>query len=382
MHNLFITVFAYNMIDVLGKNSDQNSIPSKSRIMAGVSGGVDSAVTVALLQEKGYEVSGVFMRNWEDDDGTEECTSMRDWMDAQRVCDKLGVELTQVNFSQEYKEKVFAPFISALKQGWTPNPDILCNSNIKFSSLLDFARKNGVDYLATGHYARLRRQQGKALLSKAKDREKCQTYFLCQVKDFSRCLMPLGDKTKDEVRTYARKIGLHNHAKKDSTGICFIGERNFSVFISRYIQDRPGEIVDKRGRVLGMHRGLFHYTLGQRRGLGIGGNREYDESPWFVIAKNQQDNHLVVAQGKAEPDLYAKELTASAINWIGDKPDLPLKCSAKIRYRMQDVECEIREGETNDELKVVFTREQRSITAGQFVVFYVDELCLGGGMIL
>lgn len=363
----------------------QNITKKPQNIMVAVSGGVDSAVTAWLLKDKGHKVTGVFMRNWEDDDGTEECTSMEDWLDAQRVCDTLGIELLQTNFSKEYKDKVFAPFIDSLKQGYTPNPDILCNAMIKFDALRDFAFSQGADCLATGHYSRLVQQGDHTLLFQAKDTNKCQSYFLYRVPDFSKTLMPLGELTKQQVREVAKKIGLHNHNKKDSTGICFIGERNFSNFISRYIQEKPGDILDKSGKRVGQHRGLFHYTLGQRQGLGIGGVKDAPDAPWFVVYKNLADNQLIVAQGDDDESLYSDELTANSLHWIGPAPKLsaaqPIKCGAKIRYRSEVASCIINPLEAPDSIRVKFDEPQRAITPGQSVVFYLDDRCLGGGVV-
>ena len=384
-----------------------SSSPQKSaRIMVALSGGVDSATTAALLQQQGHDVSGVFMRNWEDDDGSPECTSMQDWMDAQRVGDKLKIQVQQVNFSDMYKSKVFKPFLHSLEMGLTPNPDVLCNTTIKFAALRQYAKSAGVDYLATGHYARLslaKTTNGypQVYLFAAHDKNKCQSYFLYEVGDFSNCLMPLGEMNKSEVRAMAKKFGLHNHAKKDSVGLCFIGKRNFSEFISRYINDEPGDIIRQDGKVLGHHRGLFHYTIGQRQGLGIGGikgegqkdggikdegQKDAKGDAWFVIGKNKATNQLVVAQGGANPALYHKELMAATLSWVGAKPDLAknsLRCTAKIRYRMQAEPCMVYQAtDTSQEaLRVVFDAPQRAITPGQSVVFYDGERCLGGGII-
>ncbi len=389
-----------------------SSSPQKSaRIMVALSGGVDSATTAALLQQQGHDVSGVFMRNWEDDDGSPECTSMQDWMDAQRVGDKLKIQVLQVNFSDMYKSKVFKPFLHSLEMGLTPNPDVLCNTTIKFAALRQYAKSAGVDYLATGHYARLslaKTTNGypQVHLFAAHDKNKCQSYFLYEVGDFSNCLMPLGEMNKSEVRAMAKKFGLHNHAKKDSVGLCFIGKRNFSEFISRYINDEPGDIIRQDGKVLGHHRGLFHYTIGQRQGLGIGGIKDEgikDEGQkgegikdggqkdakgdaWFVISKNKATNQLVVAQGGTNPALYHKELMAATLSWVGAKPDLTnnsLRCTAKIRYRMQAEPCTVHQAtDTSQEaLRVVFDAPQRAITPGQSVVLYDGERCLGGGII-
>lgn len=369
---------------------------STPHIMVAVSGGVDSAVTAALLQKEGYKVTGVFMRNWEDDDGTEECTSMEDWLDAQKVCDSLNIELLQTNFSKEYKAQVFEPFIELLKKGHTPNPDVLCNAMIKFAALREFALNQGADFLATGHYSRLVQDGEHTLLFQAKDQEKCQSYFLYRVGSFAKCLMPLGNMQKDQVRTLAKQMGLHNHNRRDSTGICFIGKRNFSKFIDRYITEQPGNIVDESGKIVGQHKGLFHYTLGQRQGLGIGGikggikseaNDTYS-APWFVIGKNMLENQLIVTQGEEASSLYSSELTADSLQWIGPKPELslrPFACQAKVRYRSVTSSCtlQLTQGSAEDPEQVIvkFNEPQRALTLGQSVVFYLDDRCLGGGII-
>lgn len=377
--------------------------PSNSHIMVALSGGVDSATSAALLQRSGYKVSGVFMRNWEDDDGTAECTSMKDWLDVQRVGDKLKIEVHQVNFSDIYKSKVFLPFLRSLSMGFTPNPDILCNTVIKFSALREYVKSSGADYLATGHYARLfanrEESYGKdnmpIYLFQAKDKSKCQSYFLYDVGNFSKCLMPLGEMDKLQVRAMAKEFGLHNYSKKDSVGLCFIGKRNFSEFVSNYIDDEPGDIVDQDGKIMGQHRGLFHYTIGQRQGLGIGGqkgrqtnttNNAKPNNAWFVTDKKAAVNQLVVAQGDDSPALYKKELTAGAIRWIGEEYDFknaPLECMVKIRYRMPEVSCKVylTKASSYQEVRVKFAKPQRAITPGQSAVFYSKARCLGGSII-
>ena len=359
--------------------------PTKQEVFVALSGGVDSAMAAALLQEQGHKIRAVFMRNWMDDDGTPECTALQDWMDAQRVCEHLGIELQQVNFSDLYKEKVFHPFLRALADGLTPNPDVLCNHFIKFRAFRHYAEQQGARWMATGHYARLASRgetssgQAAPYLYCAYDKTKCQTYFLFAVPSFAHCLMPLGNLTKKRVREQAKKRGLPNHAKKDSTGLCFIGERNFSRFISRYLEDQPGDIIDTQGGVHGHHRGLFHHTIGQRQGLGIGGRKGLEQNPWYVVAKDRRKNRLIVAQGASHPSLYTSMAEITDLHWINETPRFPLSCQAKIRYRMQSVPCAVTA--SADKCRLVFDEPQRAVTAGQAAVLYQEEKCLGGGFI-
>jgi len=349
---------------------------AKQLVFVALSGGVDSALTAALLQEKGYEVIAVFMRNWMDDDGRPECTSLADWLSARRVCDHLGIEIQQVNFSQLYKKKVFHPFLRGLAEGITPNPDVLCNHFIKFQALKHYVRQQGGQLLATGHYARLVSMPPQ--LHRAYDSTKCQTYFLFAVNNFDNCLMPLGDLRKSQVRAMAKKRRLPNYARKDSTGLCFIGERNFSRFISRYIKDDPGEIVDGQGKVHGQHRGLFHYTIGQRRGLGIGGKTNSAHSAWYVIKKDKKNNRLIV--GQQANALYANEICITNLHWINEPPKLPLNCQVQIRYRSQSSPC-IVSSPKEGHCFLQFTQPQKAATPGQAAVLYQGERCLGGGFI-
>lgn len=348
---------------------------ARQSVFVALSGGVDSALAAALLQEQGYEVVAVFMRNWMDDDGRPECTSLADWLSARRVCDHLGIELRQVNFSQLYKEKVFNPFLRGLIGGTTPNPDVLCNHFIKFQALKHYVHHQGGQLLATGHYARLVSTQ----LHRAYDRAKCQTYFLFAVNNFDNCLMPLGDLSKSEVRSMAKKRRLPNYARKDSTGLCFIGERNFSRFISRYLKDDPGDIVDGQGKLRGQHRGLFHYTIGQRRGLGIGGNNDSAHSAWYVIDKDKRHNRLIVAQQTNA--LYASEIHINNLHWINEPPDFPLNCQVQIRYRSQSSSCIVSEPK-GGYCSLRFAEPQKAATPGQAAVLYQGERCLGGGFIV
>ena len=363
---------------------------SRLKVAVAMSGGVDSSVTAALMRDRGYDVVGVYMRNWRDDDRTPACTSVRDWLDVQRVCHKLKIECRSVEFSDLYKKQVFEPFLRDLRLGLTPNPDVMCNHHIKFRALRHYVAELGADVMATGHYACLRAEDQtakQAQLYTACDKEKCQTYFLFAAAPFTNCVMPLGEMRKSQVRALARSLGLHNHAKKDSTGLCFIGERNFSRFIARYIEDAPGAIVDGTGRRLGQHRGLFHYTIGQRRGLGIGGIKPNGQkasnstgAAWYVVAKERAANRLIVAQGRQNKHLYARAARIADVCWVGAPPRLPLTCTVKTRYRMQAVSCRLLKAE-GTELILRFAQPHRAVTPGQAAVFYKDARCLGGGFI-
>lgn len=355
---------------------------SHSKVIVGMSGGVDSSVSALLLQQQGYHVEGLFMKNWDEDDGTEYCTAKADFADAQAVADRLGIVLHGANFAAEYWDNVFEHFLSEYRAGRTPNPDILCNREIKFKAFLDYATHLGADLIATGHYVRRGEHHGKTSLLKGLDSNKDQSYFLHQVghEELARTLFPVGDIDKSVVREIAESAGLATAKKKDSTGICFIGERRFKDFLQQYLPAQPGVIESLDGEVLGQHQGLMYHTIGQRQGLGIGGLANHSEAPWYVVDKDLQRNVLLVAQGNEHPALYKSSLAMTDIFWIaGTAPALPLRCSAKVRYRQADQACEVRATERG--FSVHFDSPQRAITPGQSVVFYTGEHCLGGGVI-
>ncbi|WP_273475627.1 tRNA 2-thiouridine(34) synthase MnmA [Spongiibacter nanhainus] len=357
--------------------------PEDTKVIVGMSGGVDSSVAALLLQQQGYQVEGLFMKNWNEDDGTEYCTAMVDLADAAAVCKKLDIYLHTANFANEYWDNVFEHFLSEYRAGRTPNPDILCNKEIKFRAFLDHAVTLGGDYIATGHYARRRAiTENNAQLLKGLDPEKDQSYFLHAVsgRELARTLFPVGELEKPAVRALAEQHGLVTHNKKDSTGICFIGERRFKDFLQQYLPAQPGDIETLEGEILGRHSGLMYHTIGQRQGLGIGGVRDAGDAPWYVVDKDLQRNVLLVAQGKQHPRLFKGALTASELHWVeGSEPELPLRCMAKTRYRQPDQACRL---EKSDEgYTVVFDQPQRAVTPGQSVVFYQDDICLGGGII-
>ncbi|MCH9698302.1 MAG: tRNA 2-thiouridine(34) synthase MnmA [Gammaproteobacteria bacterium] len=357
----------------------------KHNITVGMSGGVDSSVTARILLDQGHHVSALFMKNWEEDDGTDACTAVADLADAEQVCSVLGIPLKTVNFAHEYWELVFENFLSESAAGRTPNPDILCNQHIKFKAFLDFALQNGADKIATGHYARVEQRDGYFALLKAQDLNKDQTYFLYRLtqKALSRCVFPLGALQKPEVRKIAIESGFDNHAKKDSTGICFIGERNFRPFLQRFLPAQPGEIQTTEGQVLGEHQGLMYYTLGQRQGLGIGGVRGIEaEQPWYVVKKDLTSNVLMVGQGHDHPLLFSQTLTANQLTWLsGHSQPQQFQCHAKSRYRQADQACHVELDEAQKTCEVRFQHPQRALTPGQSIVFYNDDECLGGGVI-
>ncbi len=348
-------------------------------VVIGMSGGVDSAVSAYLLQRQGYNVIALFMHNWEEeDDGV--CTAEQDFEDVKRVSDRLGIAYYSVNFAKAYRERVFSYFLDEYRKGRTPNPDVLCNREIKFGPFIDYAKALGADFVATGHYCGIEHVNGAHYLLKAKDQNKDQTYFLNQLsqKQLENVIFPLADLTKTEVRQIAEELGLVNAAKKDSTGICFIGERNFRKFLQQYLPNQAGEIVDIHGNHVGEHIGLMYYTLGQRRGLGLGGSKEGD-GRWFVAEKDMQHNRLVVSHGD-ESVLMSNALVASGVNFIPVAPAEKFRCRAKFRYRQseQDVEVSLLDG---GKIKVDFCQPQRAVTPGQFVVLYDDRRCLGGATI-
>ena len=353
-----------------------------ARVIVGMSGGVDSAVAALLLRDAGHKVVGLFMKNWDDDDGTEYCTAAQDLLEAEAACHRLGIELLEVNFARQYWDDVFAHFLAEYAAGRTPNPDVLCNREIKFKVFQQYALQIGANFIATGHYARLRRTtEGAPALLRALDSNKDQTYFLHAVPaaQFADVLFPIGGLTKPKVRAIAQQSGLHNHGRKDSTGICFIGERRFSDFLKRYLPAQPGEIVTDNDRVIGQHAGLMHYTIGQRQGIRLGGQRNGSGEPWYVADKDLSNNRLRVVQGAAHPALLRSALQANQIAWLA-RPELPLRCTARTRYRQTDQTCEVR-SLSDETLAVQFDAPQRAITPGQYVVFYLGQQCLGGAVI-
>lgn len=355
---------------------------SNRKVIVGMSGGVDSSVSAWLLMQQGYEVEGLFMKNWEEDDGTEYCTAIADLADAQQVCDKLGIPLHTANFSADYWDNVFEHFLEEYKAARTPNPDILCNREIKFKAFLEYAQELGADMIATGHYTRLKKSNNQAKLLKGLDGNKDQSYFLHAVEEaaFSKTLFPVGEIEKTEVRQIAEEQGFITHNKKDSTGICFIGERRFKDFLETYLPAQPGEIRSIDGDLLGQHDGLMFYTMGQRQGLKIGGVKGAPESAWYVAKKDLQNNQLIVVQGGDHPALMSSSLTCSSIHFINGKPaSFPFKCSAKTRYRQSDQSCTLTRKENS--WLVEFDEPQRAVTPGQSLVLYSGDHCLGGGII-
>ncbi len=351
-------------------------------VVCGMSGGVDSSVAALLLKEQGYNVIGVFMKNWEETSPDGACSSEEDYFFVKQVCSKIGIAYYTVNYAKEYYDRVFEYFLDEYKKGRTPNPDVLCNREIKFGPFLEFAKKIGADYIATGHYAKTMKKDGKTYLLKSKDLNKDQSYFLNQLsqEQLDKVLFPLCDLDKPVVREIASKNGLINAKRKDSTGICFIGERNFRNFLKNYLPLKPGRIVSTDGRDLGEHIGLAYYTIGQRKGLNIGGRNDGNGKPYFVVKKDLENNTLIVSQGE-EDCLFSSGLISYNVNWIPTKPkENKFSCSAKFRYRQPDqkVDVEILE---NGHVVVSFKERQRAITEGQFVVFYDGNICLGGGVI-
>jgi tRNA (5-methylaminomethyl-2-thiouridylate)-methyltransferase len=369
-----------------------HSSTKKARIVVGMSGGVDSSVTAWLLKQQGYEVLGLFMKNWEDDDDSEYCSSRQDWLDAASVADVIGIDIEAVNFASEYKDRVFAEFLREYSAGRTPNPDVLCNAEIKFKAFLDHAMSLGADLIATGHYARVREVRhadgrSEFQLLKGLDSSKDQSYFLHRLNQaqLSRARFPLGEITKQEVRRIAAELGLPNAAKKDSTGICFIGERPFREFLNRYLHTQPGPIKTPEGVVLGQHQGLAFHTLGQRKGLGIGGvkGRQRDDGTadaWYAARKDIPNNTLYVVQGHDHPWLLSRELSASDASWVAGRPPSPGAYAAKTRYRQADARCTVERAEAGD-FTLKFEQAQWAVTPGQSAVLYDGDICLGGGII-
>jgi tRNA-specific 2-thiouridylase len=368
------------------------SSASKGRVVVGMSGGVDSSVSAWLLKEQGYDVLGLFMKNWEDDDDSEYCSSRQDWLDAVSVADLIGVDIEAVNFAAEYKDRVFSDFLREYSAGRTPNPDVLCNAEIKFKAFLDHAMSLGAQYIATGHYARVRTVQTqdgpRCELLKALDQTKDQSYFLHRLtqSQLAKTLFPLGEIPKTEVRRIARSLGLPNAAKKDSTGICFIGERPFREFLSRYLPTQPGPIRTTDGNIVGRHQGLSFYTLGQRKGLGIGGvkGRQHDDGTadaWYTARKDLERNTLYVVQGHEHPWLLSSRLQAQDASWVAGCAPAPGAYAAKTRYRQADAACAL-QASAPDGFELNFSESQWAVTPGQSAVLYAGDTCLGGGIIL
>ena len=382
---------AYRLSDIA---QSYGKAPKDIKVIVGMSGGVDSSVSAVLLQQAGFHVEGLFMKNWEEDDGSEYCTAMTDLADAQAVADKIGIKLHTANFAMEYWDNVFEHFLAEYQAGRTPNPDILCNKEIKFKAFLDYASGPqfglGADFIATGHYARRGfGQDGRAQLLRSLDTNKDQSYFLHAVggDKIAKTLFPIGELEKPQVRAIAQKYDLITANKKDSTGICFIGERKFKDFLQQYLPAQKGDIYTDDGIKIGTHDGLMYYTIGQRGGIGIGGVANRPEEPWFVLHKDLTNNRLIVGQGHDHAMLQSTELTAYKLDW-GIAPPAQIfgkqgfRCTAKTRYRQSDQDCTVFAlDETGDTVKVVFGDAQRAVTQGQSVVFYDGDICLGGGVI-
>lgn len=365
-------------------SAEQRAENSKIKVICGMSGGVDSSVSAFILQQQGYQVEGLFMKNWEEDDDTDYCTAAADLADAQAVCDKLGIKLHKINFAAEYWDNVFEHFLAEYKAGRTPNPDILCNKEIKFKAFLEYAAEDlGADFIATGHYVRRTPLNQQPKLLRGLDSNKDQSYFLYTLSEqqIAQSLFPVGEIEKPIVRAIAEDLGLVTAKKKDSTGICFIGERKFKDFLSRYLPAQAGDIKTLDGEVIGRHQGLMYHTLGQRKGLGIGGVKGASENAWYVVEKDLINNVLIVAQGQDNSALLSTGLIASQLDWVDRKPIREnLSCTVKTRYRQADITCEIQPID-DETIRVIFDEPQIAVTPGQSAVFYQGEVCLGGGII-
>lgn len=356
-----------------------------TRVVIGMSGGVDSSVAALLLKQQGYDVVGLFMKNWDDTDDEGYCTATEDYEDVAKVAEQIGIPYYSVNFEKEYWDRVFEYFLQEYRNGRTPNPDVMCNKEIKFKAFLDYAMGLGADYIAMGHYAQLETDEnGVVHLLRGKDANKDQTYFLSQLSQaqLKKAIFPLGHLEKPQVRKIAEEAGLATAKKKDSTGVCFIGERDFNEFLANYLPNKPGKMMTLDGREMGEHMGLMYYTIGQRQGLGIGGTAGTSNEPWFVIGKDQATQTLYVGQGYHHDNLYSEYLEASEIHFTTDNwTEKEFECTAKFRYRQKDINVKVQLDESGTKAKVIFDEPVRAVTPGQAVVFYRDEECLGGGLI-
>ena len=381
---IFIETLLFIMPYIHSLSAAELASNSQKKVIVGMSGGVDSSVSAYILLQQGYQVEGLFMKNWEEDDNDEYCAAAEDLKDAQAVADKLGIELHQINFAAEYWDNVFEYFLEEYKSGRTPNPDIMCNKEIKFKAFLEFAAEElEADYIATGHYVRRREVDGHWQMLRGMDDNKDQSYFLYTLGEqhVGQTLFPIGDIEKPQVREIAQEQGLITHDKKDSTGICFIGERKFTDFLSQYLPAQPGVIETPEGQEIGQHQGLMYHTLGQRKGLMIGGMKEFGDDPWYVVDKDMARNVLIVGQGADHPRLFSKGLVANQLHWVDRVgPTGAIKCSVKTRYRQEDIPCSLTL-DSDGSARVIFDQPQKAVTPGQSAVFYLNEVCLGGGII-
>ena len=364
-------------------SNQQSDSNRQTKVAVGMSGGVDSSVAAYLLKQQGYDVVGVFMKNWEEDDTDDYCAAAEDMADAKAIADQLDIPFKTINFAAEYWDRVFEYFLQEYRSGRTPNPDIMCNKEIKFKAFLDYAKILGADYIATGHYARVEHNSNSSRLLRGCDNNKDQSYFLytLQQDQLNKSLFPVGELEKTEVRKIAKEQGFTTAEKKDSTGICFIGERKFKDFLEQYIPAQPGKIHNDQGEEIGEHAGLMFHTLGQRKGIGIGGMTDSNNEPWYVLEKDLNNNVLIVGQGHDHPKLQSVGLEASQLDWVEpEKMNDEFRCTAKSRYRQEDFACQVKRIDDNN-WQVTFDEKQRAVTPGQSVVFYDGEYCLGGGII-